>query len=194
MFFIRCYPLFKKPCVRYEGKYIQIMNLVDTARRYAFAKHREVNQKYDDQCYTYHLQCVYNTAKDYLMLIPEKDKDIVLSASLLHDIIEDARETYNDVVKETNEKVADIVYALTNEKGKTRSERANDKYYKGIRDTKYASFIKLCDRIANVEYSKEKGSSMFLKYKKENTNFCKKIYDKQYLMMFHYLESLFTQE
>ena len=25
MFFIRCYPLFKKPCVRYEGKYIQIM-------------------------------------------------------------------------------------------------------------------------------------------------------------------------
>jgi site-specific DNA-cytosine methylase len=28
MFFIRCYPLFKKPCVRYEGKYIQIMRIL----------------------------------------------------------------------------------------------------------------------------------------------------------------------
>ena len=73
----------KKPCVRYEGKYIQIMNIVDKARRYAFEKHRETNHKYDDQCYTYHLQCVYNTAKDYLILIPEKDKDIVLASAFI---------------------------------------------------------------------------------------------------------------
>ena len=169
------------------------MNIVEIAKEYAFRKHREVNQKYDDKCYTYHLQCVYSTAKDYIHLIPEKDRDDVLASALLHDVIEDARENYNDVLKQTNSNVADIVYALTNDKGKTRSERAGDKYYKGIRDTKYASFVKLCDRIANVEYSKEQGSSMYEKYKKENTNFCKKIYDRKYWMLFSYLEYIFTQ-
>ncbi|MDD6507497.1 MAG: hypothetical protein PUF39_09000, partial [Prevotellaceae bacterium] len=45
------------------------------------------------------------------------------------------------------------VYALTNEKGRTRAERANDKYYQGIRDTAYAPFLKLADRRANITYS-----------------------------------------
>ena len=168
------------------------MNIVEIAKEYAFRKHREVNQKYDDKCYTYHLQCVYSVAKEYIHLIPEKDRDDVLASALLHDVIEDARENYNDVLKQTNSNVADIVYALTNDKGKTRSERAGDKYYKGIRDTKYASFVKLCDRIANVEYSKEQGSSMYEKYKKENTNFFKKIYNEKYWILFSELEYIFS--
>jgi hypothetical protein len=47
----------------------------------------------------------------------------------------------------------EIVYALTNDKGRTRAERAGEKYYKGIRETPYAPFVKLCDRLANVSYS-----------------------------------------
>ena len=47
----------------------------------------------------------------------------------------------------------EIVYALTNDKGRTRSERAGEKYYQGIRETPYAPFVKLCDRLANVTYS-----------------------------------------
>ena len=46
-----------------------------------------------------------------------------------------------------------MVYALTNEKGRTRAERANDKYYQGIRETPYAPFLKLSDRLANAGYS-----------------------------------------
>ena len=53
--------------------------------------------------------------------------------------------------------------------------RANDKYYNDICNTPGASFVKMCDRIANVRYSKLKGSSMFDKYKKENENFMKKV-------------------
>ena len=49
----------------------------------------------------------------------------------------------------------EIVYALTNDKGRTRAERAGEKYYKGIRETPYAPFVKLCDRLANVTYSCE---------------------------------------
>ena len=47
----------------------------------------------------------------------------------------------------------EIVYALTNDKGRTREERAGEKYYQGIRVTPYAPFVKLCDRLANVTYS-----------------------------------------
>ena len=48
---------------------------------------------------------------------------------------------------------AEIVYALTNDKGRTRAERAGEQYYAGIRETPYAPFIKLCDRMANMSYS-----------------------------------------
>ena len=48
---------------------------------------------------------------------------------------------------------AEIVYALTNDKGRTRDERAGAHYYAGIRETPYAPFVKLCDRLANMTYS-----------------------------------------
>lgn len=93
------------------------------------------------------------------------------ASAFLHDTIEDARMTYNDVVKFLKEfkgggfvlpegvrqhledQVPEIVYALTNEKGRNRGERANDLYYQGIRQTKFASFIKMCDRLANIQYT-----------------------------------------
>jgi hypothetical protein len=48
---------------------------------------------------------------------------------------------------------AEIVYALTNDKGRTRAERAGEKYFKGIRTTPYAPLVKLADRLANITYS-----------------------------------------
>ena len=48
---------------------------------------------------------------------------------------------------------AEVVYALTNDKGRTRNERAGEHYYAGIRETPYAPFVKLCDRLANMTYS-----------------------------------------
>ena len=88
-----------------------------------------------------------------------------------HDLIEDTRVSYNDVVKQLGKFAADIIYACTNEKGKTRKERANQKYYDGIYDTAYATFVKLCDRIANCQYSKMTGSQKFAMYQKENDGF-----------------------
>jgi len=147
------------------------MKLLDKAKKYAFEKHEEVNHKYGKYPYRYHLTMVYNEACRFIDLIDIKDRENVLSACYLHDIIEDARETYNDVLKNTNKEVAELVYALTNEKGKNRKERANEKYYQGIRNTKNASFIKLCDRMANIDFSYQNGSSMFEKYKSEHRDF-----------------------
>lgn len=139
--------------------------------------HDDVNQKYDNHPYFYHLDKVGNLACKYLQEIVERQEDIipVLFGAYFHDSIEDARLTYNDVMKIAKEFMSEgqallateIVYALTNEKGRNRHERANEKYYAGIRDTMYAPLVKACDRLANYNYAKETHSRMVSCYEKE---------------------------
>lgn len=143
--------------------------------------HADVNQMYGDKPYSYHL---FSVAEKTALLIDtmypdiEEDKNIVtviLFGALFHDSIEDARLSYNDVHKIALEFMGEpyatasteIVYALTNEKGRTRSERANEKYYDGIVNTPYATMVKLADRIANMANSKAEGHSMYSKYVSE---------------------------
>ncbi|KJD36529.1 phosphohydrolase [Tamlana sedimentorum] len=153
-----------------------MVSILDKTKDYAIKKHKSVNQKYDNHDYDYHLNMVFETAQKFIESVETNERENVLAACWVHDIIEDTRETYNGVKKVTNQTISDLAYALTNEKGRTRAERANDKYYKGIRETKNASFIKFCDRIANVTYSKNYGSSMFEQYKKEHETFVSKIF------------------
>lgn len=124
-------------------------------------QHISTNHFYDKGVsYTVHLISVLSIGRSFIDWIePAYHQDIEL-ALLGHDLIEDTRVTYNDVKKVLGVFVADIIYAVTNEKGKNRAERANDKYYQGIRENRYAVFIKLCDRIANVKYS---FNSMYIK-------------------------------
>jgi (p)ppGpp synthase/HD superfamily hydrolase len=167
--------------------------------------------------YEFHLRMVANVGLQYSDLL-DADKDYytgepivnptqqvsLRSACLLacwgHDLIEDCRVSYNDVKDALGQEVADIIYAVSNEKGKTRKERANDKYYEGIRYTPGAVFVKLCDRIANVQYSKMTGSRMFEMYKKENVEFTKALNLRgervdypghEYYKMYKYLDNLF---
>ncbi len=103
-------------------------------------------------------------------------QELIRAGCWLHDVIEDCRLTYNDVKAEMGMEVSEIAYALTNEKGRNRRERANDKYYEEIRSTPLAAFVKLCDRIANVRYSSQTRSRMINAYMKENENFCSKVH------------------
>lgn len=176
-------------------------------------QHRNTNHFYDTYLpYEFHLRMVNQVARDFKNLLddtkdyftgedyrgPMQDQETLRSACLLatwgHDLIEDTRVSYNDVRVHLGQAAADIVYAVTNEKGRNRAERGNDKYYEGIRNTKGAVFVKLCDRIANVQYSKMTKSRMFEMYKKENPGFMGKL-DREnnsaYEPMFQYLENLF---
>jgi len=146
--------------------------------KWCIDKHNETNHMYDAYLpYEFHLRMVAKVAEKYIELIPDSNdgetalRDTVLLAAYGHDLIEDTRVSYNDVKENLGLGPADIIYACTNEKGKNRKERANDKYYEGIRNTRGAVFVKLCDRIANVQYSKMTGSRMFDMYSKENDNF-----------------------
>lgn len=182
--------------------------------QWCIEQHQNTNHFYDTYLpYEFHLRMVNNVAKEFSTLLddtkdyftgesyrgPKQDQVTLREACLLatwgHDLIEDCRVSYNDVKNHLGEEAAEIVYALTNEKGKNRSERANNAYYEGIKNTPGAVFVKLCDRIANVQYGKMTKSRMFGMYKKENENFTKMLGrhtdSKDLETMFEYLDNLF---
>lgn len=168
--------------------------LEEIARNFAVNCHQSTNHFYDGFPYEFHLNMVVENAKKFIHLIPEEDRETVIAGCWVHDTIEDTRVTYNDVKEVLGEEIAELTFALTNEKGRTRKERSNEKYYQGIRDTKHAAFIKICDRIANVEYSKSENSSMYEKYQTEFEQFEYWLYCDEYHEMFEYLYSVLNSE
>ena len=169
-------------------------------RRRAAKIHEDVNQHYDEHPYFYHLNEVATNVIDFLPMILDRQEDIipVLFAAYFHDSIEDARLTYNDVKKIAREYMDDdqallateIVYALTNEKGRNRHERANEKYYEGIRRIAYAPLVKACDRLANYEYAVRTQSRMVDMYRKEMKEFIDHITLETVDVRFHIPEDL----
>lgn len=164
--------------------------LVIKAKRYALKCHTETNHTYDGKPYETHLQMVVDYACKYASLIDDEALEIVLAAAWTHDTIEDCRQTYNHVKAELGIQVAEITYALTNEKGRTRRERANSIYYEGIRQIPFAAYVKLCDRLANVKYSKDNGSSMIDAYRKEHKHFRTELLVAGFQLMWDELEEL----
>ncbi len=160
--------------------------VIEKIRLAAHELHQSVNQMYGDHLpYGFHLDMVVEGISRYGYLVCTSEADVLplFFAGYFHDSIEDARLTYNDVMHEarlmmTEEQAllaTEIVYALTNDKGRTRAERAGENYYKGIRQTPYAPFVKLCDRLANITYSCSaeggRGSRMKNVYKEEMPHF-----------------------
>lgn len=150
--------------------------LVIKAKQYAIKCHTETNHKYDGKPYETHLQLVVDYACKYAYLLELENLEMVIASAWTHDVIEDCRQTYNDVKTELDIRVAEITFALTNEKGKSRKERANSIYYEGIRNTPFAGYIKLCDRLSNVAYSKQQGNSMIEAYRKEHKHFSAELF------------------
>ena len=169
---------------------VEKQNLVTIASEHAIKCHRDTNHLYDGQPYEVHLKAVADTASYYSYLIPDEYLEIVFGACWCHDVIEDCRENYNSVKKICGEEVANIVYACTNEKGKNRKERANFKYYEGIRSTPFATFVKLCDRIANIAHGYNTDNRMLDLYRKENDYFKKQLYMESLKPMFDKIEEL----
>lgn len=137
---------------------------IEEMRKSAHELHQSVNQIYGDNLpYGYHLDMVAEAVSEYGYLVCARKDDVLplFFSAFYHDSIEDARQSYNDVLRQARQLMneeqalmaAEIVYALTNDKGRTRAERAGERYYEGIRTTPYAPFVKLCDRLANVTYS-----------------------------------------
>ena len=149
---------------KYQKYREQYAKQIEEIRLAAHELHQSVNETYGDGLpYGFHLDMVVEGICCYGHLVCAREEDVVplFFGSYFHDSIEDARQTYNDVMRTARQwmteeqalMATEIVYALTNDKGRTRAERAGEKYYEGIRQTPYAPFVKLCDRLANVTYS-----------------------------------------
>lgn len=142
-----------------------LADLTERIRVEAHNIHADVNQHYDGTFpYGVHLDAVTAAAMRFIdaVIADERDLAVVYFGTMNHDAIEDARQTYNDVLARARRHFGDdksalmateIVYALTNEKGRSRAERADDRYYSLIRTTPYAPLVKAADRLANFTYS-----------------------------------------
>lgn len=136
-----------------------------------------VNQQYGDGLpYSFHLKMVLAVGERYIHLLPEEVRDDVRLALAGHDLIEDARWTYNDVVKLFNKRVGDIIYSCTDLRGHTRGERHGPEFIELLQKERLGVFVKVCDMIANSTYSRVMGSSMFEKYKADLPKFKKELY------------------
>ena len=133
-------------------------------REHATSLHASVRQTYDRvHPYGYHLDQVADAVRRFGHLVCADAADVLplFFGAYYHDSIEDARLTYNDVLSTARRwmegpqatMAAETVYALTNDKGRTRAERAGAPYYEGIRTTPYAPFVKAADRLANATYA-----------------------------------------
>jgi (p)ppGpp synthase/HD superfamily hydrolase len=136
-------------------------------REYAVNRHTQTKCEYDGKDYCIHIDMVAEVvSKFYYIFKLQEDRENTLAASFCHDLVEDTRESYNNVLENTNKDVADIVLAVTDVHEVNRLMRHLYTMGKTVKDYR-AIILKLCDMHANASYSKEHFSSMYPKYVEE---------------------------
>ena len=90
-------------------------------------------------------------------------------AGWLHDVLEDTDVSKEELKRQFGEQITDIVYRVSDEPGETRRERKEKTYHK-IRGHIPATVVKLCDRIANIEASRDVPNKLNM-YKEEYPDF-----------------------
>ncbi len=137
----------------------------DPIRAADFAAVKHGNQSYNDEIpYIRHLEMVVTVLNRFGFT-----DNIMICAGNLHDVCEDTGVSYSDIKDRFGIEVAELVYAVTNEKGRNRKER-NFKTYGQIHGRFFPTALKLADRIANVEYGIANGGKQDM-YAKEWPSF-----------------------
>jgi hypothetical protein len=163
------------------------------------------NQKYDDTLpYSFHLGLVAKQVEKFKFILKPEEHELVIMGAFGHDLIEDARTTYNDIKqfkfwKNTGydsrdsyfkPELADIIYACTELRGHNRSERHGAEYLQGLKECRLGLFVKLCDISANVGYGILTNSSMVDKYRKEIPHLKEQLYTEEFKPLWDNIENL----
>jgi (p)ppGpp synthase/HD superfamily hydrolase len=109
------------------------------------AQSAHAGQRYGDLPYAAHLHQVL-----YLAMAHQVEDVEILCACVLHDILEDTPVPYSRMRDEYGERVAELVYAVTDERGRDRDERHRKTLPKIRAAGEDAILVKLLDRLANV--------------------------------------------
>jgi GTP pyrophosphokinase len=112
--------------------------LEDKALEFAAERHKG---QLDDQGRPYFFAHIVQV---HGLLNEVTDDEEVLCAGLLHDIIEDTDTTYDDLVREFNKEIADLVMELTFE-----GDKETGRYFPRLH-TRKAVLVKFADRLSNL--------------------------------------------
>lgn len=82
---------------------------------------------------------------------PGLDVNLALACALLHDCIEDAGVTHEELAREFGPAVADGVHALTKDPARPKAERMRDSLERIRRQPREVWLVKLADRVTNLE-------------------------------------------
>lgn len=129
-------------------------------------------QRYGKHPYLYHLTMVAEVAERLGF-----DEEIIC-ACWLHDTLEDTKLTYYEIIQRFGTTIADIVYDVTDELGRSRGER-KAKTYPKIKANYKAVIVKLCDRISNLQECKE-DECLAEMYLKEHNDFRRGLMSKDH--------------
>ena len=163
------------------------------------------NQKYNKTLpYSFHLDLVSGhagrlyeyiewTGEDWVSK-PTFDVWMAKFVAQGHDLIEDARLTYNDIISELSihlrrdvtVPIAEAIFACTECRGRNRKERHSEEYYSLLVSNNLAVYVKLCDILANVQFSKMTHSSMYACYQNEFPTFVARLSNTQ-LEMYQFI-------
>lgn len=153
----------------------------------------DTNHKYDKNLpYSFHLSVVAAQAVKYGHLLENhEERALVQMGAWGHDLIEDARLTYNDIKNQFGEPLAEIIYCCTELRGRNRSERHGQAYFDELRANRLATFVKLCDVIGNVKFGFLMNNlNMLPKYRTEFPIMSRVLWRDEFAVMFKDLEAI----
>lgn len=143
------------------------MNKVQEAILLAARSH--ATQMYGKVPYIHHLAAVVNNLYEY-----GYDDEDLIAAGWLHDTIEDTSTPLRQVASTINQKVADLIWAVTGV-GKNRKERMADTMKK-ITGNRKATILKMADRLANIENCVKNNPPLLEMYRKEMPHYLNLFY------------------
>lgn len=138
------------------------------------------HQKYGQVPYFHHILDVVRLTQQHCPYFIDRHKAKI--CAYLHDTVEDSDTTLDNLSKNGfPQDIIDAIYILTDEDGLNRKERKL-KTYEKIKNSNnlLGIFVKMCDRIANTEYSiKSNNKAKLSMYQKEYKLFKEALYRKE---------------
>jgi len=143
------------------------MKTIDEIKNYSQLCYDNSNCMYDGNNYFTHINMVVGTLTSYLKIFNSVvDFENTLRSAYTHDLLEDTKETWDDIFKNCGKDIADITLAVTDVPAENRLMKHLLTMHRTVTDYR-AIILKMCDMHANASYSKEHGSSMYKKYQIE---------------------------
>jgi len=136
------------------------LQMIKKAEEFATKKHEGQIRK-DGRPYIVHPKAVAELVKTY-----GGDAEQI-STGWLHDTLEDTKTTYEELVQEFNQIIADYVHYLTNPKDLDKSKKSEFIIKKLNTMPLDVVMIKLCDRLDNVSDFKTADPNFVRSYKQE---------------------------